>query len=48
MPLKYLENKASGLHLQFKQELLNEFLNTEIIALDIFPEFYIDDNDQPL
>lgn len=50
MTLKELGNKVSGVSPQFKQELIFEFLNTEIFALDIFgyfSEFYIHENDQP-
>lgn len=50
MTLRELGNKASGISHQFKQELITEFLNTKIFALDIFgyfSEFYIHENDQP-
>lgn len=36
MTLKYLANKASGSGPQFRQELIIELLNTEVIALHIF------------
>lgn len=50
MTLKELGNKASGVSPQFKQELIIEFLSTEIFALHIFGYFsesYIHENEQP-
>lgn len=44
--LKYSGNKALGWNSQFKQELIIEFLKTEITALDIFGYsswFYVDE-----